>query len=177
MATFQSDILVRVDALTKSNENIDFKQKTLELNQADFVQRQTIFEKQLSTRKVECDQMMRKFHSLEADTVKLAKFNPEMDTLTNTIKKLATENVAQQFELNTINNFIEKYQPIRIQHHLSSIMRQTLTGVDDFDTMFARFEEAESAMFEELHQILLMDGGRADIAATIENMNMNIAKA
>ena len=58
--------------------------------------------------------MMRKFHSLEADTVKLAKFNPQMETLTNTIKKLATENVAQQFELNTINNFVEKYQPIRI---------------------------------------------------------------
>lgn len=32
-------------------------------------------------------------------------------------------------------------------------------------------------MFEELHQILLMDSGSADIAATIENMNLNIAKA
>jgi len=43
--------------------------------------------------------------------------------------------------------------------------------------MYEKFEETESAMFEELHQILLMDGGRADIGSTIEIMNSNIAKA
>jgi len=43
--------------------------------------------------------------------------------------------------------------------------------------MFEKFEEAESAMFEELHQILLIDTGKADVAAQIEKMNLNIANA
>jgi len=30
--------------------------------------------------------------------------------------------------------------------------------------MFAKFEEAESSVFEELHQILLLDTGKADVA-------------
>lgn len=100
-----------------------------------------------------------------------------MDSLTGTIKKLAEENLAQQFELNTMTNFIDKYQPIRIQHHISTILRATLHDVGNFKHLYEKFEEAESGMFDELHQILLMDGGRADVTEMIERMNLNIARA
>ena len=56
-------------------------------------------------------------------------------------------------------------------------MRPVLYKATDFYEAFNLFEETESDMFNELHQILLMDTGRVDIADTIEKMNLNIAKA
>lgn len=54
-------------------------------------------------------------------------------------------------------------------------MRKLLYRVDHLDDLFERYEQAESAKFEELHQILFMDSGKADIVDAIEKMNLHVA--
>ena len=60
------------------------------------------------------------------DVVSFDKFEPhvilrpELDATLGEVQKavqrLAEENLAQQFELNVVNNFVDKYAPIRVQH-------------------------------------------------------------
>lgn len=47
--------------------------------------------------------------------------------------------------------------------------------MDNIHDLFDRYERAESAKFEELHQILFLDSGKADIVAAIEKMNLHVA--
>jgi hypothetical protein len=42
-----------------------------------------------------------------------------IDDVLKTLKKLADENMSQQYEINLAANFLDKYLPIRMQHHLS----------------------------------------------------------
>ena len=74
-----------------------------------------------------------------------------------------------------MNNFVDKYAPIRVQYQISSILRKLFFRVDHLDDLFERYELAESAKFEELHQILFMDSGKADIVEAIEKMNLQVA--
>jgi hypothetical protein len=39
------------------------------------------------------------------------------------------------------------------------------------EELYEKYEEAESVMLDELHQILIMDTGRAHIGDVIEKMN------
>jgi hypothetical protein len=39
------------------------------------------------------------------------------------------------------------------------------------EELHEKYEEAESLMLDELHQILIMDTGRADLADVVERMN------
>ena len=63
------------------------------------------------------------------------------------------------------------------------MMRPTFTRIgyfnkmSDFEDVMEKYEEQESIQLNELHQILILDTGRADIANEIEKMNFNIAKA
>lgn len=74
-----------------------------------------------------------------------------------------------------MNNFVDKYAPIRVQHQLSAIFRKVFFEMDSIHDLFERYERAESAKFEELHQILFMDAGKADIVEAIEKMNLHVA--
>ena len=74
-----------------------------------------------------------------------------------------------------LNNFVDKYAPIRVQHQLSSIFRAAFYDLKSLDDLFDRYERAESAKFEELHQILFLDSGKADIVSAIEKMNLHVA--
>ena len=103
--------------------------------------------------------------------MKEAKFDDCFKALEAAAVKLASENVAQQFELNLINNFVDKYYPVRIVHQMSSIFRSVFHNVRYVEELHEKYEEAESLMLDELHQILIMDTGRADLAEVIEHMN------
>lgn len=58
---------------------------------------------------------------------------------------------------------------------MSSIFRKAFYNLGSLDELFDRYERAESAKFEELHQILFMDSGKADIVEAIEKMNLHVA--
>ena len=45
------------------------------------------------------------------------------------------------------------------------------------EELHEKYEEAESLMLDELHQILIMDTGRADLADVVERMNFQVASA
>jgi hypothetical protein len=60
---------------------------------------------------------------------------------------------------------------------ISSIFRSTFHGATLVEELHEKYEEAESLMLDELHHILIMDTGRADIADIIEKMNYQVAVA
>ena len=105
----------------------------------------------LSLRKQECDDLSSFFHKVERETVKETKFLSHFAILEKVQIKLAEENLAQQYELNLINNYIDKYLPVRIAHQMSGVLRPSFYNVTDFDEMYAKYEESETQMFEELH--------------------------
>ena len=51
-----------------------------------------------------------------------------------------------------------------------------LYKLTDVGELYAKYEQAESKTFQELHQLLFVDDGRANFAAQIESMNYSIAK-
>ena len=59
----------------------------------------------------------------------------------------------------TIENFIDKYQPIRIQSQVSELINQ----VFDESPYSKLIATAEKRMFDNLHQTLLIDNGVADL--------------
>ena len=54
-----------------------------------------MFSEALDKRKMECDKLQKVYHALDADTVKKKIFHEKLDQLTETVKVLAKENVAQ----------------------------------------------------------------------------------
>ena len=59
---------------------------------------------------------------------------------------------------------------------MSQLFRGTLYKPKDLKALLKKFEETESQMFEDFHNILMVDTGRADLADMIEKMNYNIAR-
>lgn len=66
---------------------------------------------------------------------------------------------------------MDKYYPIRLNHQISTMLRTTFHTVQFVEELHVKYEEAESQMLDELHRILIMDTGRADLAQVIERMN------
>jgi len=67
----------------------------------------------------------------------------------------------------TIENFIDKYQPIRIQSQFSELLNQVFD-----ESPFAKVLQAtEKRMFESLHQALLVDNGVADLLGQMIKIN------
>lgn len=62
-------------------------------------------------------------------------------------------------------------------HQISTILRSTFHNVSYVEELHEKYEEAESLMLDELHQILIMDTGRADLSDVIERMNFQVASA
>ena len=174
---FKKKVAIDFEAVKKVTEDSSFTVTNLKLQQKDFYEKQMVFEDQLLKRKAECDELSKLFHKVEKSTVKNEEFRESHAALEAAISTMATENIAQQFEINTMSNFQDKYLPLRVQHQISAVLRPVLYKATDFYEAFNLFEETESDQFNELHQILLMDTGRVDIANTIEKMNLNIAKA
>lgn len=56
------------------------------------------------------------FQEFEPYTISRDEYNKGADAINAAMRKLADENIAQQFELNVLNNFVDKYLPIRTQH-------------------------------------------------------------
>lgn len=54
-------------------------------------------------------------------------------------------------------------------------MRATLEDCDSAASLHERYAQAEGSMFQELHQILLLDTGTACIRERIERMNAKFA--
>lgn len=60
------------------------------------------------------DKTRNSFEKIEPYIVLRNELDSTLGEVQRAIKKLAEENVAQQFELNVINNFVDKYAPIRV---------------------------------------------------------------
>ena len=174
---FKKKVAIDFEAVKKVTEDSSFTVTNLKMQQKDFYEKQIQFADQLLARKAECDTLSALFHEVKKDTVKVWEFKSSHAALEAAVSKMATENIAQQFEINTMSNFQDKYLPLRVQHQISAVLRPVLYKAMDFQEAYGIFEETEGDMFNEFHQILLMDTGRADVADTIEKMNLNIAKA
>ena len=129
----------------------------------------------MEARRQELDKIRIRFAQIEPNVVLKPELDSTLGEVQRVCKKLADENISQQFELNVLNNFVDKYAPIRVQYQISSIMRKIFYQLDNLDDLFKRYEVAESAKFQELHQILFMDSGKADIVEAIEKMNLGVA--
>ena len=76
-----------------------------------------------------------------------------------------------------MNNFVDKYLPLRLQHQISEQMRKTFLNCEYVQDLFVKYELVDSNVFEQLHQILFLDNGKADMLETISKMNTNIVRA
>ena len=72
---------------------------------------------------------------------------------------------------------MDKYQPIRFVHTLSSLMHSTFFNLKKVQDVYDKYKDAESKVLSELHQIILMDkDGTCNLHEEIDNMNLKIAK-
>ena len=53
------------------------------------------------------------FQEFEPYTIGRDEYSKGNEVINMAMRKLADENIAQQFELNVLNNFVDKYLPIR----------------------------------------------------------------
>jgi hypothetical protein len=105
----------------------------------------------MESRKRELDNMRLRFEKLEPWVILRPELESTLGQVQLAVQRLAEENIAQQFELNVLNNFVDKYHPIRVQHQLSSIFRNCFFELGSLNELFERYERHESAKFEELH--------------------------
>ena len=99
-----------------------------------------------------------------------------MIQINTAMTKLADENIAQQFELNILNNFIDKYLPLKFQNQLSKLFKSTFFMCDDVGLLYDRYENADRKIFERLHETIFRDKGRANLLGEIEDMNLEVAE-
>lgn len=84
----------------------------------------------------------------------------------NAIKQ-KTENNINHFAM--IENFVEKYLPVRIQNQITDIMKTILPI--EMKSKYLKFEKKKSL---ELNQIILDDDGIPDIVKHLKSIRMDV---
>ena len=92
------------------------------------------------------------------DDQNIWELNKKMDNKDNQIK--------------TIENYIEKYLPIRMQSQISEILSEVIVGKQK-----AVLEDVEKRKFDELHQALLIDDGFASLKKQMKQMQKDLSEA
>ena len=72
-------------------------------------------------------------------------------------------------QIQTIENYIDKYQPIRVQSQISELLNEIFSGKEK-----ELLTEVEGKKFEDLHTLLLMDNGVANLMEQMNNINKDL---
>lgn len=102
---------------------------------------QAHFEDQLETRKQQCDDLNKFFHRVSDEKCDQTVYEAGYEVLVATARKLGDENLAQQYELNMLSNYIDKYLPLRMQHQLSNLMHPMLYKATDLRTVYEKYQD------------------------------------
>ena len=126
----------------------------------------------LKTNADELLMLARNVGSLEATKLDAKKFSDKHKVTENLVDDMKKELAINENHLNMIENFIDKYLPIRVQSHMSEIMGNLYEkGTDEH----IKLEEVERRKFEELYEVILTDDGIPNLMGRIDNI-MNQVK-
>ena len=116
LSAFKEKVQDESNKVTKLVDEMSMTVRDLDLKQTYFEKQQNFFGDQLDVRKKQCDDLNAFFHRVDDEGCKKTVYAAGFEVLEATIRKLADENLSQQYEINTLSNYADKYLPIRIQH-------------------------------------------------------------
>ena len=109
---------------------------------------------------------------LEATKLDAKKYGDKHKLTENLVDDMKKELAINENHLNMIENFIDKYLPIRVQSHLSEILGNLYEKGTD---QHIKLEEVEKRKFEDLYEVILADDGIPNLMGRIDNI-MNQVK-
>ena len=155
-------------------EITDLQQKA-ESARVDLVTHEQKFIDMNARLKTNADELLmlaRNVGSLEATKLDTKKFQDKHKLTENLVDEMKKELAINENHLNMIENFIDKYLPIRVQSHMSEVMGNLYEkGTDEH----IKLEEVEKRKFEELYEVILADDGIPNLMGRIDNI-MNQVK-
>ncbi|CDW77434.1 UNKNOWN [Stylonychia lemnae] len=174
--TFISRSQKDFNKLNKNLEQLSRKASQIQVHQDTLDLMTNAFESRLDSLKALLEQYKSEYEQIQFDIQKFnstkltqnefeEKYHHIMDKFDQVMKSLDMKDN----QISTIENFIEKYVPIRVQSQISEILNEVITGKQK-----EVLEEIEKRKFDELHQILLLDNGMADLIQQIKNMNADL---
>ena len=116
--------------------------------------------------------LARNVGSLEATKLDAKKFTDKHKVTENLVDDMKKEMAISENHLNMIENFIDKYLPIRVQSHLSEVIGNIFDKGTDFHI---KLEAVEKRKFEELYEVILADDGIPNLMGRIDHI-MNQVK-
>lgn len=95
----------------------------------------------------------------------------EIQQIWNSIHKTQVELDEKTNQFNTVENFVEKYIPIRIQSQISETLGQVLPR-----SQLNKLENYEMEKFNELNMKILEDDGSANLAAIMKEVLKEVVR-
>lgn len=123
----------------------------------------------LDQTKTEQELLIFDIKNLQYSKVDQSDFEALRDTTDTRFTRLTSLLDLKDNQIQTIENFVEKYVPIRVQSQISEILGEVLTGKQR-----ELLSEIEKRKFDELHQVLLIDNGFSNLLLQMKNINTDL---
>eukprot|EP00347_Sterkiella_histriomuscorum_P014931 403358959 len=144
---------------------IDSQQQT----QLTYQNRLDSFKTLLDQYKSEYEQLQLDIQNFNTQKLEIVDFEAKHQDILDNFKRIQKLLDIKDNQVQTIENFIEKYVPIRVQSQISEILNEVMSG-----KQLELLEEVEKKKFDELHQVLLLDSGVANLLQQIKSMNADL---
>ena len=112
--------------------------------------------------------------SLEATKLDTKKFSDKHKQTEGKVEEMSKEIAISENHLNMIENFIDKYLPIRVQSHFSEMLGNLYEPGTD---MHIRLEAIEKKKFEELYDEILADDGIPNLMGRIDDIMIQVKES
>ena len=119
--------------------------------------------------KNEYEQIQIELNNLSSVKASVKDFDKMQSEFTVELQKLQKLIDLKENQIQTIENYIDKYQPIRVQSQISELLNEIFSGKEK-----ELLTEVEGKKFEDLHTLLLMDNGVANLMEQMNNINKDL---
>ena len=112
--------------------------------------------------------------NLEATKLDNKKFEDRHKSTELCVEEMKKEIAISENHLNMIENFVDKYLPIRVQSHISEILGNILEKGTDLHN---KLESVEKKKFEELYDEILADDGIPNLMGRIDDIMVQVKES
>lgn len=116
------------------------------------------------------DEIQRRLIELDADKANKCDFRDFEKELSGKLDSVNLQLDKKENQIYTIENYVDKYAPIRFQSLLSEVLNEVITGSKEREALFV----IEKKLFGDLHQALLCDNGVGTLLEQMHKINKDL---
>eukprot|EP00347_Sterkiella_histriomuscorum_P012247 403369325 len=117
------------------------------------------------------NQLIEQTSLLEKNKLEIQQHQEDAMTIWESITKLNHSTEMYKIHFNRVENFIDKYQPVKIQNQIS---KSILSMFSKRDAKMARYREFETNFFRNQNEVIFADNGNPDILSQMKEIYVKV---